>query len=356
MLEEKIECIIFVNNFNIESYNEIEILDCLPFVSAYRVLISKTLLSRLIKLKKVVHYIENTKVTSCIKEAKNFIHADAFYNKGLYGKGIGVAVIDTGVAPILDLCVPVKRIVKFVDFTDKSLTSPYDDNGHGTFVSGIIAGNGLMSVGEYSGVAPMSNIVSLKALNDKGEANSFTILKAMQWIIDNRKKYNIKVVCMSFGSEPHGKCDSLCYGANKLWQNGLVVVAAGGNNGPKEDTITSPGVSNKIITVGALDKLTPYLKVADFSSRGNPKSYNVKPDILAPGTKIISTNRDIKNGGPYTTMSGTSVATPIIAGVCALLCEKFPNYRPDQIKSIILHHGVDVGDNRQSQGRGAFVY
>src|SRR5574344_2777788 len=165
-----------------------------------------------------------------------------------------------------------------------------------------------------------------KAVDNMGELSAINILEAMQWIFDNRKKYNIRVVCMSFGSQPLESGDPLMLGAEALWNSGVVVVAAAGNSGPEIRTIKSPGVSGKIITVGALndgrdtgviDKKN--FKVAKFSSRG--PAYNFyKPDCVACGVDIICTT--CKNDDFYTTMSGTSVSTPIIAGACALLLEK----------------------------------
>ena len=290
-----------------------------------------------------------------IKDAKKFINVSKFYDAVYYGQGVTVAVIDTGIEPLFDFCIPINRILAFKDFTDKSIVDPYDDNGHGTFVSGIIGGNGLLSFGEFGGIAPFCNLVILKALNEKGEGYSPTILEAMNWIIKNKEKYSIKVVCLSFGSEVLPKNDTLSLGAKKVWESGIVVVTAGGNDGPNFGTITSPGICGQIITVGALDSLSHYLKVADYSSRGNLYSRIIKPDILAPGTNIISNGYKVGEQN-YVTMSGTSVSAPIIAGVCALFCEKFPRFTPNQIKSKLFKYAVDIGENQNVQGRGVFVY
>ena len=292
-------------------------------------------------------------VKAQIFDAKNFINIEALYKENFFGKDVCVAIIDTGVSAMLDLCVPQNRIVFFKDFiNDKVL--PYDDNGHGTFISGVIGGNGLLSCGKYSGIAPLCNIVSLKALDANGEASSDVILKAMQWIVKNKKKFNIKVVCMSFGSIATFN-DVLAYGANMLSRNGLVVVTAGGNDGPDYNTITSPGIAKYAITVGALSRLGKNLSVAKFSSRGKIGEKIVKPDILAPGTEIISLNNNIADS-PYKKMSGTSVSTPIIAGVCVLLCEKYPHLTPKEIKRKLITFAVDIGENKYAQGKGAFIY
>ena len=294
------------------------------------------------------------KIQTQINKAKQFINVRNFYNQNLFGKGVCVAVIDTGVESVLDLTVPNNRILAFKDFTLKSNYYCYDDNGHGTFVAGIIGGNGLLSCGQYSGVAPECNVVCLKALNQKGEGTTEDILSAMQWIVENKNKYNIKVVCMSFGSEPQKK-DALSEGANALWNSGLVVVTASGNNGPNYGTITSPGISSDVITVGALDGLNGSLRVADYSSRGDRSAKFVKPNILAPGTSVVSLSNKVGKQN-YTVMSGTSVATPIIAGVCAILCQKYPFCNPEQIKAHLYNYAVDIGANKFAQGRGVFIY
>ena len=177
----------------------------------------------------------------------------------------------------------------------------------------------------------------------------------MEWVYDNHKKYNIKVVCMSFGSEPLGHNDPIMLGADALWKDGVVVVAAAGNSGPEYQTIKSPGISSKIITVGGIDDNRyddanfnrKYFEIADFSSRG-PAFRNIKPDVVAPSVDIISCG--IKN--PYTLLSGTSVATPMIAGLCCLFLEKDSTLKPDQIKNILLKICQPLGFEMYLEGYG----
>ena len=186
------------------------------------------------------------------------------------------------------------------------------------------------------------------------QANS--ILSAMQWIFENRQRFNIRLVCMSFGSVALGKNDPLMLGAEKLWDSGIVVVTAGGNSGPESETIKSPGSSYKVITVGALDDKRvlgepQYDKfaVADFSSRG-PINNTYKPDVIASGVDINGLNN--KKSPFYTTMSGTSVSTPIVAGVCSRLIKKYPNYSPDRIKKLIISSCNPITFDRNSEGFG----
>lgn len=270
------------------------------------------------------------------------------------GEGICVAFIDTGISNHPDFLLGKNRIKCFKDFIDEK-TEVYDDNGHGTFVAGVCAGCGAMSGFKFSGVAPKAEIVSLKALNADGESGANKILSAMEWVFDNHKKQNIKVVCMSFGSEPLGTNDPIMIGAEALWKEGVVVVAAAGNSGPEYQTIKSPGISPKIITVGGVDdnrydELTfnpNFFEIADFSSRG-PAMKKYKPDLVAPSVDIVSCGIN----KPYTILSGTSVATPMIAGLACLLFEKDKNLSPDEIKNKLLASCNPLGFERNLEGFG----
>ncbi len=270
------------------------------------------------------------------------------------GSGIGVAFIDTGIFPHCDFLIGRERVVCFKDFIN-SRKNMYDDNGHGTFVAGVCSGSGVLSKFKYSGVAPKSNIFSLKALDGNGEASANKILDAMEWVYDNHKKEGIGVVCMSFGSEPLGHNDPIMLGAEALWKDGVVVVAAAGNSGPEFQTIKSPGVSSAIITVGGIDDNRfddssfdkSSFEMADFSSRG-PAFRKIKPDLVAPSVDIVScgTTKD------YTILSGTSVATPMIAGLSCLLLEKHNGASPNEIKSMLLRSCQPLGFDKNFEGFG----
>lgn len=261
-----------------------------------------------------------------------------------YGQGQTICFIDTGIHPHFDFIFPHSRVLKFVDFINGEQHA-YDDNGHGTFVSGVACGSGIFN-NNQSGFAKCSNIISLKALGKNGDSNSNVILDAMQWIFEHHKVYNISVVCMSFGADCLNDVDPLSKGAEALWKAGITVVAAAGNSGPKNNTIKSPGNNPCIITVGALDVSSN--NVADFSSRG-PTIYGHKPDLLAPAVNIVScSNKKL----PYTTMSGTSVATPIIAGICAIIKSKYPKMTNNQIKDFLLSHCEKITGNIDIEGAG----
>ena len=299
-----------------------------------------------------VKFISSLAVANCMMYvSKQILGAQEL---PFYGEGVGVAFIDTGLAPHCDFMIGRNRVELFKDFISNK-KNMYDDNGHGTFVCGVCSGCGALSKFKYSGIAPKSKIFAFKALNDKGEASANKILDAMEWVYDNHQKYDIKVVCMSFGSEPLGHNDPIMLGADALWKDGVVVVAAAGNSGPEYQTIKSPGISSKIITVGGIDDNRyddanfnrKYFEIADFSSRG-PAFRNIKPDVVAPSVDIISCG--IKN--PYTLLSGTSVATPMIAGLCCLLLEKDKNLKPEQIKNILIRTCQPLGFEMYLEGYG----
>jgi serine protease AprX len=234
--------------------------------------------------------------------------------------------------------------------------SVYDDNGHGTFVSGVIAGNGTVNP-NFVGIDPKSKLIVIKALDGNGETGASTILNAMQWVYDNKDKYNIKIVCMSFGSVSIGRNDPLKLGAEMLWDSGIIVVSAAGNSGPTPETIRSPGSSSKIITVGALDdhredNMPRYdlFSVADFSSRG-PIFSTYKPDMITSGVNINGLNNNIKNGF-FTKMSGTSVSTPMVAGMASIILKKYPKFTPDQVKKYLINCCTPITGDRNSEGFG----
>ena len=291
----------------------------------------------------------NTKVYAQFNKERNILGIDELHKFNVMGHGITVAIIDTGCFPHLDFCAGRNRISKFCDLINKK-EKLYDDNGHGTFVAGILGGSGLTANGRFRGVAPKCGMVILKALDRLGETEVSTILDAMQFVHENRNRYNIKVVCMSFGSSVLPKNDPLIKGAESLWNSGVTVVCAGGNDGPDAGSIRSPGASAKIITVGSakFNELKGF-NAADFSSRGPAINNISKPDILAPGVDLTGASNRVNF---YTQMSGTSVSTPIVAGTVALLLSRFPYYEPDQIKSVLLHTASSLDCERNTCGRG----
>ena len=354
-VNEKIECIAYVSDFSKAKryFNVNEIIREFPFINALALEINSNKLIEICNHSWIKNITKGANALALMNVSRKILGAE---NSNLTGKDVTIAYIDTGISSHLDFCLKRNRIIKFVDLVNGKKRN-YDDNGHGTFVSGVGSGNGITSGGKYSGIAPLSNIVSIKALNQNGEANAVTILDAMQWIYDNVKKYNIKVVCMSFGSEPLGNNDPIMKGAEVLWNKGITMVAAAGNSGPEFETIKSPGISPKIITVGGLndnrDDNGNYEKekfsIASFSSRG-PALRRYKPDLVAPSINITSCSFQPEK--IYTVMNGTSVATPMIAGLSALLLERDQNLTPEQVKFKLMSMSSGITFNRNLEGVG----
>lgn len=358
-IDKTINCIAYVSDFVKAKnfFNENEIIKELPFINALAIKVKTSKLFDICERSWIKCLTKQTNVLALMNVSKEILGVN---QNSLTGKDVTIAYIDTGIASHLDFILSKNRIIKFVDFINKK-NKNYDDNGHGTFVAGVGSGSGIVSGGKYSGIAPQSNIISLKALNENGEASAITILEAMQWIFDNAKKFNIRVVCMSFGSESLGYNDPIMRGAEALWNKGITMVAAAGNSGPNFETIKSPGISPKIITVGGLndnrDENGKFDKknfnIADFSSRG-PALRRYKPDLVAPSVNINSCSNNFNK--IYTKMSGTSVATPMIAGMVALLLEKENKLTPDQIKFKLLSICKGITYNRNLEGVGYPIF
>ncbi len=267
---------------------------------------------------------------------------------GLTGAGVTVAVLDTGVNPFHpDLDGKV-----FPVFVNPLATGYLDELGHGTHVTGII--NGRDDDDEYIGIAPDARVISVKIADDRGAALESDMLRGMQWVYDNHARYNIKVLNLSLAAAtPQSyKSSPIDAAAERLWQAGVTVVASAGNRGDvKGATWYAPGNDPFVITVGCLDD-NETLKADDdsactFGSRGMTQDKIAKPDLVAPGRKIVAplaaTNAElavkypdrITQDGAHIRLSGTSMAAPVVSGAAALLLQKNPNLKPNQIKWLL---------------------
>ena len=265
------------------------------------------------------------------------------------GKGVGVAVLDTGIFFYLDFRNRIRTFADFVAY--KSM--PYDDNGHGTHVAGILAGDGTASMGKYKGVAPGCGLVALKVLDRFGNGSREQVLRAFRWILDHREQHRIRIVNISVGTTCRSVSDQdvLIQGVEKLWDEGLVVVAAAGNQGPKPGSVTAPGSSRKVITVGSSDMLTGRSAV---SGCGPTAECVCKPDLVAPGNHIVSCAPGTAN--TYGVKSGTSMSTPLVSGAIALMLEKDPLLTNVEIKMLLRESTDDMGLPRNRQGWGKFNF
>lgn len=253
-----------------------------------------------------------------MERAKEIVHAENVYRKGYTGKGVRIALLDTGVFMHRDLkC----KIALFKDYINYKTLS-YDDNGHGTHIAGIL-----------SEMAPGVELLVFKILDNNGNGTTEKALRALEWIHANHKKWNIKLLNFSMGYLPNTKAlmqNRLIEKLEQLWEEGITIVTAAGNNGPKENSITVPGVSRKLITVGSCDDVEKGLN--SYGGRGPTTCCIVKPEILAPGTNIRSLAlRD----GAFAYKSGTSMSAPIVCGALALALEKNPNLKPVELKLLL---------------------
>ena len=301
----------------------------------------------------------NRKTGDFMHQSRKVIHADKPSIQKYTGKSIGIAVLDTGIYPHHDFIFPSNRIAAFKDFVHQH-SNVYDDNGHGTHVCGIIAGNGTQSNGFYRGMAPNAHLIVGKILDSAGNGSLSNILDAIRWIIDLKNTYNIRILNISVGAESTDIDEEksiLVQSVNAAWDCGIIVVVAAGNNGPKRMSVTSPGISRKVITVGSSDDhiaiITGGSRIYNYSGRGPTRRMIPKPDIVAPGSGIYScAPPNIDNSSGYTLRSGTSMATPIVSGSVALLLEKYPHLTNEAVKYRLQHTATDLKLPRNQQGFG----
>lgn len=291
------------------------------------------------------------------------------YNTSKYtGKGVYVAVLDSGVAMHPDLR---GRIVEFRDFIVerrvRTQQRVYDDNGHGTHVCGILAGNGAASRGKYRGIAPECLLLCGKVLDKKGGGNLSSLIRGLEWVIELKKKYPLKVLNISIEMESDDSVDKKEWETfrkymNLIWESGIVIVAAAGNKGPNLMTLSPIGECASCICVGCHDgayKGKGGGRICDeYSSRGPGRDLDSiisnplkKPDIVAPGTDIVSCNYKY-NVSPYIAKSGTSMSAPIVSGACALCLQKYPNLNSSDLRRMLLNSAKDLGENWSKQGAG----
>ena len=205
------------------------------------------------------------------------------YTNTWTGTGIGVAILDTGLYPHIDFG---ERIRGFQDFLGHR-PYPYDDSGHGTHVAGILAGDGTASDRRYQGVAPGCHLVAAKVLDRRGNGRLQDVLRALQWISFNQNLYGIRIINISVGAAAMDSkaAARLIKAVEQAWDQGFVVVTAAGNMGPAYGSVTAPGSSKKVITVGASDMLD---RISSVSGAGPTAECVCKPDLVAPGADVIS--------------------------------------------------------------------
>jgi serine protease AprX len=302
------------------------------------------------------------------------VGADKLWAAGITGKGVGVAVIDSGVdGDIADFknADGSTRITANV-IANPDATRPDDGVGHGTHVAGIVAGNsfnrdaGDPARGAYVGIAPEASLITLKTADDAGDSTVLDVITALQFVVEHKDELNIRVVNLSVSSYTPASYldDPLDAAVEFAWHSGIVVVAAVGNRGGVADAVQyAPGNDPYAISVGATDEVDTLDPSDDttaaFSSRGVTQDGYAKPELLAPGARIVaplavgsafqSLCPQCVIGGAYLRMGGTSMSAPVVAGAAALLLQARPGLNPDQVKALLTentsatHGGLSLG-------------
>jgi serine protease AprX len=325
------------------------------------------------------------------------IGADELHERDITGAGVTVALVDTGIADeayraggplagrVRSVADPMREgsgdDMPCVNFSGETGTTPEqacdDTFGHGTFMAGLIAGNGAGSEGRYLGVAPQAQLISVKIAGEDGSADVSKVLAAIQWVVSFSDRYDIEVLNLSLGTNSRAPytVDPLNLAVQRAWTSGLTVVVSASNTGPGRGTITKPADDPLVLTVGAVDdRQTPGTsddRLPRFSGRGPAFAgveglEHAKPDVVAPGGRVISlvspdstiekmqTARGVAAlPGGYRRGSGTSMAAAVTSGLTALLLQAKPDWGPDQVKHALMSTAVKVAtDDVEGVGRG----
>jgi serine protease AprX len=310
------------------------------------------------------------------------IRADKGWADGYTGKGVGVAVIDTGIQGDLpdfrtSETDSTSRVIATA-VVNPAASSVDDTFGHGTHVAGLIAGNGANRPagdplqGKYSGVAPDANLIAVKADDGHGNASVLDVIDGLQFVVDHKTDYNIRVANLSLRSTvaESYRTDPLDAAVEQAWFSGITVVAAAGNDGSVADAVSyAPANDPYTITVGGVDDMgtqsTGDDKLATWSSRGTSQDGFQKPEVVAPGAHMIST---IPAGSEYTSLcvtcmvdgeyfkvGGTSMAAGVVSGEVAQLAQKYPEYSPNQLKQAVIERTRPVVESYTNMAPGTLV-
>lgn len=280
------------------------------------------------------------------------LNSDKLVQKGLTGSGTVVAVIDTGISEVPELSGSVIHEVNLSGYP-----SAGDQYGHGTFVAALI-----------HRAAPDTKFVSVKLSGPNGAVDMSQVLAALQWVVSHKETYGIDVVNLSFGSNSKQSyhVSPLNFAVERAWHAGLAVVVSAGNLGNASGTVTKPGDDPFVITVGASDdRGTASISddtTPDFTSRGPTQDGLLKPDVVAPGARIVSARvpgSTIDQNYPAARMSdtefrgsGSSFAAPLVSGVVAQLLQADPSLTPDQVKDALRSTARSIDGDATAQGRG----
>jgi len=313
------------------------------------------LLDELLEVEGVVFLTLNGELQIALDNAIGIHHVDTVWDFGYTGEGISIAIIDTGIDPLHvglndfddDPTTNDPKVVAFYDALDDSgddgsgETEPYDDQGHGSHCAGISAGTGAvdespLSDGStpYRGVAPGAWLVGVKVLDGGGSGSFEEVMRGMEWTIDNKIKYNIRAASMSLGGAwlfelTQEQEERVTHLANEMVAAGISLMIAAGNSA-SYGTIGTPGAAKDVITVGATEDSKD---LAAYSSKGPTHEGQIKPNVAAIGSAVMSV--EANSGNAYASYSGTSMATPMVAGMAALLLQANPDLQPLMVRTIL---------------------
>jgi subtilisin family serine protease len=282
---------------------------------------------------------------------------DKIWKQGITGKGVTIAIVDSGIAPHPDL---KDKIIGFYDAV-KHRPESYDDDGHGTHVASIAAGTGAASEGKkYMGVAPDARLVGVKVINEWGTSFMSTVIDGIQWVVDNRNKYDIKVMNTSLSSKAQSsyKDDPLAQAVGKAAEAGIIPVTTAGNRGPKANSIGSPGTSPLCITVGNINDRGTKDPADDSMAKNSsigPTAFDglAKPDVSAPGVNIMAADNESSG---YVMKSGTSMASPFVAGCVALFAQADPDITRQEVQDLLVGTGRKLPSVEPNvQGTGGVI-
>ena len=318
--------------------------------------IETELLDELLEVEGVVFLTLNGEMRMTLDNAIGIHHVDKVWDYGYTGEGISIAIIDTGIDPLHvglndfddDPLTNDPKVVAFYDALDESgdngdgTTEPYDDQGHGSHCAGISAGTGAVDEGPmsennekpYRGVAPDAWLVGVKVLDSGGSGSFAEVMRGMEWTIDNQIKYNIRAASMSLGGVwlvelTQEQEERVTHLANEMVAAGISLMIAAGNSAAY-GTIGTPGAAKDVITVGSTEDSK---ELAVYSSKGPTHEGQIKPNVAAIGSAVMSVEANSGNG--YASYSGTSMATPMVAGMAVLLLQANPDLQPLMIRTIL---------------------
>ena len=295
------------------------------------------------------------------------VGSDAMAADGYTGRGVTVALVDTGVSNVPDLAgriLEVKDDITGAVAPCQNLSGEagcQDSYGHGTFIAGLVAGNGASSGGRWKGAAPEASVLSVKIAGRDGSTDVSNVISAIQWVVSFKDRYGIRVLNLSLGTDSTQsyRVDPLNYAVERAWDAGIVVVVSASNRGPAAGTIAKPGDDPLVLTVGAVDDMgTPGRGddlIPDFTSRGPTAADGLaKPDVTAPGAHVVSLRApgsEIDSrfpnyvDGAYRQGSGTSMAAGVVSGVVATMVQANPAISPNRIKHALVSTARRTGSD-----------